>query len=366
MPTDYSNIIGRKPYRPFTSYIPSDYLSRTFDRRGNLNSVDIVSPNSFDPLNPDIDLIWSGKSTDELKFNSYYDYYFTGEDVRIYIDGLFDAGQELDIANFAFMIKQEKQPVYGFWSYNYDVMMMGTRIIAGEFSIYSRYPGRMRDLLSAAAKQRVAFNKGEQGARIESWLLSRAESNEDEKNIEKYWANSSLDRLSSDTNTSNDRNIFSAHPPFNFIIKYGTQEGSVTTKGRNGGTGGEDNFDTLDRIMATDYNERLVQKNSSDSMNIVLQSIHLTNMATSYVPGGQALIETYQFMARDMYISEGSIRDSLQSSETVASSASSGHSGTDPSVVQPTPSEQDVKNIYNQYGKSKYDEIMKKLKELGL
>lgn len=352
MATDYSNIIGRKPYRPFTSYIPSDYLSRTFDRKGNLNSVDIISPNSFDPLNPDIDLVWSGQSTDDLKFNSYYDYYFTGEDIKIYIDGLFEAGHELDIANFAFMIKQEKQPLYGFWSYNYDVMMMGTRIIAGEFSVYSRYPGRMRDLLSAAAKQRVAFNNGEQGSRIESWLLSRAESNEDEQNIEKYWANSSLDRLSSDTNKSNDRNIFSAHPPFNFIIKYGTQEGSVTTQGRNQGTGGGDNFDTLDRIMATDYNQRLVQKKPNDAMNIVLQSINLTNMATTYAPGGQPLIETYQFMARDMYVSEGGMRERPLPSDTVTINQSSGYSSTNPSSVSPPPTEQDVKNLYDKWAQN--------------
>lgn len=60
----------------------------------------------------------------------YYDYYFTGEDVKIYIDGLFDAGDELDIASFAFGITQQKAPLYGFWSYNYDVMMVGTRIVS--------------------------------------------------------------------------------------------------------------------------------------------------------------------------------------------------------------------------------------------
>lgn len=87
-------------------------------------------PKSFDPLNEEIDLKWAGKSDDTGKFNSYYDYFFTSEDVKIYIDGLFDTGDELEIASFAFGISQQKAPLYGFWSYNYDVMMVGTRIIS--------------------------------------------------------------------------------------------------------------------------------------------------------------------------------------------------------------------------------------------
>lgn len=352
MTNDYNNVFGRKPYRPFSSYIPSDILSRTFDGRGNLSSIDIVSPRSFDPLNEDIDMVWSGKTDDTEKFNSYYDYYFTGEDVRVYIDGLFDSKDELDIASFAFVIRQEKQPLYGFWSYNYDVMMVGTRIISGEFSVYSRYPGRMRDLLSKAAKQRAAYYAGDPDSRIQSTLLSNSESLEDEKNIEKYWANSQLDRLSSDTNTSDNRNIFSAHPPFNFIVKYGMQEGSVTTIGRNKGTGGDDNFDTLDRLMATDYNERLVQKTSSDAMDIVLQSIQLTNMGTTYAVGGQPLIETYQFMARDMYVSEGSIRKPISQTEQPASNESAKTEKTDSTTTPGEPTQEELSDIYRRFSKA--------------
>jgi hypothetical protein len=325
---------GRKMYRPFTSYVSPQFYNQTFDAKGNLNTLDIINPKSFDPLNEDIDLKWAGKVDDTAKFSNYYDYYFSGEDVKIYMDGLFDAGDELDIANFAFLIKQEKQPLYGFWSYNYDVMMTGTRIISGEFSVYSRYPGRMRDLLSKAADQRAkAFKEGKDSKRIQSKLLSGAESDEDEKNIQKYWANGnrgagSLDRLSGDSVSSDTRNIFSAHPPFNFIVKYGTQEGSVTTIGTNKGTNNEDNFSVLDRMMATDYNERLVQKTASSSMDIVLQSIQLMSMTTSYAPGGQALIETYQFLARDMYVSDGGIRKPVSTSPSTASSDSSGARAT--------------------------------------
>jgi hypothetical protein len=346
MPRDYTDIIGRKSYRPFSSYIPFDVLGRTFDARGNLISTDLINPRSFDPLNADIDLRWAGLTDDTEKFNTYYDYYFTGEDIKVYIDGLFDPKHELDIANFAYMIRQEKQPVFGFWSYNYDVMMLGTRIISGEFSVYSRYPGRMTDLLSEAAKQRVAYYNGSETARIQSNLLSNSESVDDEKNIEKYWANSQLDRISYDGSNEEAKNIFSAHPPFNFIIKYGTQEGALTTVARNKGTGSEDNFDTLDRLMATDYNERLVKKGTGNKMDIVLQSVQILSMATSYQPGGQPLVETYQFLARDMYISQGTIKDKFQQTESVANDDSSGAgTGTNTTAVPSPRIEEFIENF---------------------
>jgi hypothetical protein len=337
-------------YRPFSSYVSPQFYSQTFDAKGNLNTLDIINPKSFDPLNEDIDLKWAGKSDDTAKFSNYYDYYFSGEDVKIYMDGLFDAGDELDIANFAFLIKQEKQPLYGFWSYNYDVMMTGTRIISGEFSVYSRYPGRMRDLLSKASGQRaIAFKEGKDSKRIQSRLLSGAESDEDERNIIKYWHGGVLDRLSGDPGNSDMRNIFSAHPPFNFIVKYGTQEGSVTTIGTNKGTNNEDNFSVLDRMMATDYNERLVQKTASSSMDIVLQSVQLMSMTTNYAPGGQALIETYQFLARDMYVSDGGIRKPVQASPSTASSTSSGARATSPKTAVSDLTAEEIKDLMAEF-----------------
>lgn len=337
MPREYNTIIGQKTYRPFTSYMPYEFSNPT-------------QPQSFDPLNPNIDLQWAGKTDEAEKFNHYYDYYFTGEDVRIYIDGLFDSSDELDLASFAFAIKQEKQPLYGFWSYNYDVMMVGTRIITGEFNLYSRYPGRMTDLLSRAADKRANFYSSDGSKnKIQSFLLSRVESLEDEKNIQKYWANSSLDRLSSDNSSSDARNIFSAHPPFNFVIKYGTQEGSVTTVARNKGDDGNDNYDTLDRIMATDFNERLVQKTASDKMDLVLQSVQILSMSSGYSTGGEPLLESYQFIARDLYISRGAARTSPTSSPTTATNTAAQATGTNANQTSSPPSEERV-NYYTNYG----------------
>ena len=198
----------------------------------------------FDPLSNQLDLIWSGSPTTEKNsFNSYYDYFFSGEDIKVYIDGLFSEEYELEIAALSYNIRQEKQPLYGFWSYNYDAMMYGTRIITGEFSIYTRYPRRMTDLIEEAARARTQQpDPRKDDSLIKSTLRnidygsssSSVRSLQDEKNIQKYWAYSQLDRISTDPFSKNvvdsDKNIFSAHPPFNFIILYGVEEVSTTAK----------------------------------------------------------------------------------------------------------------------------------------
>ena len=343
---DYSQLVGQRPYRPFTTYFPADLQEKLYGKGGTMPPTTIRTGPSYDPLSQNIDTEWSGKSADGQKFNTYYDYYFTGEDVKVYVDGLFDPEYELDIASFSFVIKQEKQPLYGFWSYNYDAIMNGSRLINGEMVVYTRYPGRMRDLLSAAAEQRVLFNSDKPGAsRIQSYLTGNNEQSlEDEKNLQRYWNRSNLDRLTSDNDKSDKRNIFSAHPPFNFIIKYGTQEGSVSTLTRNKGTGLEDDYDTLDRLMATDFNERLVKPSKTNTeMDIVLQDVHLMSMGTSIAPGGQAMVESYQFISRDMYISSGNIRNTQKS--VFSTVDSTGVESTEPNKVQPPISPQKLSQL---------------------
>lgn len=294
----------RMPYRPFTAYMPTD-----------LKNGDVDGTDFFDPLNTAIDLEWGGTRSDE-KFNNYYDYFFSGEDVKVYIDGLFDAADELDIASMAFVIKQEKQPLYGFWSYNYDAVMLGTRLISGEISVYSRYPRRMTEMLEKAAAVRMESSNPNPSRSVISTLGTDAARKDDELNIQKYWLNTELDRTTSDPHmrtlvdtADSSHNIFSAHPPFNLVIFYGLEE-----------LGLSDNtvatFDTAnninaqlnsDRIIATDYNERKILKSISNPMKIVIQNVNLMSMSTAYNSGGQPLVENYQFIARDFYFTDAEI-----------------------------------------------------------
>jgi len=301
-----TGIYKPNPYRPFTGYIPYE---ETLSNRPGLKNID----GSFDPLTADLDLYWAGSSKADPRFSNYYDYFFSGEDVKVYIDGLFDEQDELDIAGFGFLIKQEKQAVYGFWSYNFDAIMNGTRIITGQFSLYSRYPRRMTQLLEKAAQVRVQTISGKKdGTGVVSVMASQNESRKDEENIQKYWANSQLDRITADPavatgSSNNTHNIFSAHPPFNFVIQYGVDDTSLSPIAgtSNATTASIEQRDNLDRMISTDVNERKIKLfGANNAMKIILQNVHLMQMSTEYQSGGVPLIETYAFVARDFYFTE--------------------------------------------------------------
>jgi hypothetical protein len=277
-----------------------------------------------DPLSPEIDLIWSG-STDQSALlhsvNPFEDYFFSGEDVRVYIDGLFSADEELQIASFAYSVRQEKQPLYGFWSYNYDHMMLGTRIISGEFSIFTTDPNTMTSMLEKAAirrKEQVEDKyTNEPGRTRVSPLRQLATSREDDENIQQYWGYSKFDRIADDpylnTLSSEPRNIFSSHPPFNFVILYGVEEVALSPLS---GAAADDLYyvsNNLDRYLYSDVNQRSLKSPSEQKpLKIILQEVNLINMTTAYVPGGQAIVENYQFLARDYYLSRIEIVDRVQ------------------------------------------------------
>jgi len=264
----------------------------------------------YDPLSNHIDRVYAGRAPDTDKtFNNYYDYYFSGEDVRVYIDGLFGPEDELDIASFSYSVRQEKQPVYGFWSYNYDTVMLGSRIISGEISIFTRYPRRMTELLEKAAKSRV-MNKDVRTPK--DTIVSRLDSqlsSSDESNIEKFWAYSQLDRITSDPAVTgyDTTNIFSAHPPFNFVILYGLEETALSPFSANAS---EDTSTSsyLNNQISFDVNQRTIKMDNKVSpMKIILQQVNLMNMSTTYSPGGMAIGESYQFIARDYYFTEAKL-----------------------------------------------------------
>jgi len=251
----------------------------------------------------DLDLKWSSGYQRENVFSNYYDYYFSGEDIKVYIDGLFEAEDELDIVSFAYSVRQEKQPLYGFWSYNYDAMMYGTRIISGEITIYSRYPQRMTNLLKKASYNRTL----KENKKINQRVISKV-NQEDEINLEKYWAMSQLDRITADSGKEPDANIFSAHAPFNFVIIYGAEEAALSPLGIMRDKDYSTEFDNLDRMIVSDVNQRTVKPdNTVAPMKTVIQQVNLMNMSTGYTPGGQPVAESYQFIARDYYFSSADV-----------------------------------------------------------
>jgi len=333
-----------RPYRPFSGYIPDGVISKNGLKRG-FPYADV----QFDPIDNEIDLRWAGGSREDQKFNNYYDYFFSGEDVKVYIDGLFDAEYELDISSLSFSIKQEKQPLFGFWSYNFDAIMYGVRIVAGSIAMYTRHPRRITDLLVQAAKIRsesVGRKLDNSNASVISVLNAQNESAEDEINIQKYWARSQLDRITYDPankgrypSDSNDKHIFSHHPPFNLVIIYGVQENGLVTRSTSQGPNtANPSPDNYDRILSTDYNTRLTKiSNARNPMKIILQNVQLTDMSTGFETSGAPLQEAYSFIARDMYFTQADGSVNPLQNIIKDPTTSGGGSNQDPSNTQYAP-----------------------------
>lgn len=234
--------------------------------------------------------------------NPYFDYFFTGQDIQVSLYGLESPNDALPVYSLAYNIEQQKMPLYGFWDYTYSAMLRGTRIISGAFSIIAMYPHL---LTKAIAKASFNLSKGEKSAAT-NWEAIRT-LNEDERNITKFW------RRNFDYNLDLDQqHLFSVHPPFHLLIKYGVQSTSLTDYGGSipympSSRSSQSRIAELEKdfryaangYMLTDVNERLVRDSSEITTKIALENVEIMSKSISYGVDGEPIMETYTFLARD-------------------------------------------------------------------
>lgn len=244
----------------------------------------------FNMVDPVVDEEWARLYKPSDALNSYYDYFFSGQDIRVYVAELGDSiefGRGLPIANLAFNVEQQKQPVYGYASYTYDAVMRGTRIVNGQMTLATRYPGYMRDLLTAAANSR---SRNLRNKKLED-VYPAGHLTEDDRLINQYWSKN-LDASVLKGNTTE----WSVHPPFSLIVKYGIQDVSV-----NGYEQKYNEYDN-DNALFHDHNQRLIDGITANPNRLVLEAIELTSVTHQYSPEGEVLAEQYQFFARDIIV----------------------------------------------------------------
>lgn len=274
--------------------------------RGNVNNaVSNVSNTSTTKTNypasqiidQAVDETWGGV-TPGRGSNAYYDYYFSGQDIRVFIDGTeHQAGfDDFPICELKFRIEQNKKVIYGFWSYVYDAVMRGTRVVSGSFSITTLYPNYMKQVVALAAAARAANN----GSLNYNYYRTLTE---DDKNIALYWGNNMDPSLQG----GQDTNLFSTHPPFSMVIVYGIQNVSLTDNVAPSMPSEENYHNTFgtDSALTLDTNDRLIDTNNNngnESMRIVLDDCEIISMSTGYDASGNALVETYEFFARDLIV----------------------------------------------------------------
>lgn len=274
-------------------------------RRGNINGnfgvvggtknaqskkvvTDIDSVTSFQ--NSNIDDQWS---EGYVTMSTYYDNYFAGQDIKVTLDGVEDDFPDIPILNMGFNIEQQKTPVYGLWSYTYDGVMRGTRIVSGTLSIATTSADYMTRLLSKAASSRrdIRNGVGELGATIYG---SGRQLTADDSLIDTYWSKNIDPAVG-----AAGKNIHSVHPPFSLVILYGIQNTSISPTEWSPTGGDPATWDT--NVLNADINERLVEgdPNKTTIMRRVLEACEITSMQTGFAPDGSVVAETYSFFARD-------------------------------------------------------------------
>lgn len=247
-----------------------------------------LSP-SIEVLNKELDLLWQGGLASRLTKNSYYDYYYTGQDIKVYIEGAREpnSGPELPVVQLAYSIEQKKAPVYGHASATYDAVMRGNRLVTGAFSILTTQPNYMTRLVGQAADSRQTLRESN---------LELAPLQEDLENRQRYW----------DINKNNElaplnvnRNLFASHPPFNMVVVIGIQPESLSGMSDDACKVSFSHY--YDDIINKDYNERLIDPDSDGENRRVIQNVELVKLDMSFTIDGEILVETYSFFARDEY-----------------------------------------------------------------
>lgn len=245
----------------------------------------------YELIDSQIDQLWASGQRATDAPHSYFDYFFSGQDIKVYVDGTEDDPEygDLPIANLSFQIQQQKQALYGFWSYTSDQVMRGTRRVYGTMTLVTKSPDYMTRLLSKAATARADGKK--------SYRYNR-ELTEDDSNIEKYWGKN----MDASVGANGGKQVFSVHPPFSLVILYGVQNLSISEVSGSGRTEIWDKYQT-DYPLALDTNERLVESDPVWQANrIVLDQVELNAMETSFSPDGMVVAEQWSWEARDIII----------------------------------------------------------------
>lgn len=264
-------------------------IIRSFDKF--VDNVDSKGVSLIDPKEQDA---WASSARSSWVQNNYFDYYFSGQDIDVRLTGDTLPHQigQLPIMELAVQVEQEKLPVYGFWSYVYDHMLRGVRVVSGALTIATTYPGYMSDLVSKAA----LINQTATKASNRSYPYFK-DLTEDDENILKYWG-SNLDPSYDTLN----RNLFSVHPPFSLTVTYGVQDISIDTSKMMPDVSEflTAYYNDSDNVLMTDENQRLVPSSPNGDNRFFIDSIELKSCQRSFTSDGSICVETYTFVARDI------------------------------------------------------------------
>lgn len=264
----------------------------------NLEPVPVPNlyPQPVNLIDPSLDDLWAQQYFPGLSDNStYFDYFFSGQDILVSIDGTQTDPNysQMPINYFGFNIDQTYMPIFGYSSYVYDALAKGQRIITGQFILVTRSPDYLLQAIALSA-----YNRHNNLSSIPTGYTPPL--TEDAANILTYWGTNQDNSINT---TAGQYNLFSEHPPFTFMVQYGIQDTSVNTNlsiDPQLSAFNQPGITTDGGVL--DINDRLVLPNSTDQqyMMILLDGCQLINFKTAIDTTGKPIGEVYSFIAHDV------------------------------------------------------------------
>jgi hypothetical protein len=224
---------------------------------------------------------------------NYYDYFYSSADAYIYIkskeEGMTRNFKDLQFLSIAYSIEQSQKPIYGFWDRTPRAFIPGRSIVVGSFAIPHSYVNRLEEEL---------MNSKGDSYNTKTPLLEK----EILKN--KYWGTRDWSNIPNDPDRQNmdedyKKNIFYAAPMFDISIVYGVGEdidygdsgttlNTILTKSSSWGGAQDVNY----HLLPESYKEKLQRE--------TITGVKITGKEKSINVGGQPIVETYSWIARQV------------------------------------------------------------------
>jgi hypothetical protein len=178
--------------------------------------------------------------------------YFSSIDAEIYFGDLFVD----DVTEITFQLQQNTMPLFGYNSYVYDDIALGSRIIQGQFAVNFTKAGYMYEILETLYKSQTTSAKK---------LLTVPGQNEFTlADLNRYTDNNAADPIANQVR----KPLWDCR--FNIVMSYGN------------------------------YGSKNSTSHAANSTLIVLDGVQLTGCSQQLDINGNPVLEVYSFMARDM------------------------------------------------------------------
>ena len=255
---------------------------------------------------------------------SYQNYFFSGNDITVGIIPYYkNKIIHIPVTDMVYGVSQEKIPIYSAFSYMWDVVAKGTKIVRGEFSIVFSKPNYIGRLLGAPEDADTPIIDGTAVNPIVDVSTEELVDNKDSLR-EQFWGSANESITTSNVyQTSNDISRpafpfgrqpwgknwpegkyeadYAGHQPFDLIIIMGTTTSyhRQNNDGFNGYTSWIEGMDDEENpYSANQYNDEYHVR----SEKIILKNVEIMSCGIGIDPSGQPLRESYSFIARDAII----------------------------------------------------------------